>query len=81
MVTDATDSPHKVVGQLRCDSYFACAEIDKWAPRDIVGRLEAAVDGLWRMTQQGIAEAHARRIACPRRDRMPEKHEGAPGAQ
>ena len=34
----------------------------KWddpALRAHVGRLEAAVDGLWRMTQQGIAEAEA----------------------
>jgi len=32
MATDRPDSPHRVVEQLRCESYFACAEIDKWAP-------------------------------------------------
>ncbi len=39
MVTDAADSPHQVVGQLRCESYFACAEHrqvglarDRWPP-------------------------------------------------
>ena len=32
MATDKPDSPHRVVEQLRCESYFACAEIDKWAP-------------------------------------------------
>ena len=32
MATDQTDSPHRVVEQLHCESYFACAEIDKWAP-------------------------------------------------
>ena len=32
MATDRTDSPHRVVEQLHCESYFACAEIDKWAP-------------------------------------------------
>lgn len=32
MATAAPDSPHRVAEQLRCESYFACAEIDKWAP-------------------------------------------------
>jgi carboxymethylenebutenolidase len=32
MATDKPDSPHRVVQQLQCESYFACAEIDKWAP-------------------------------------------------
>ena len=32
MATDRADSPHLVVKQIRCESYFACAEIDKWAP-------------------------------------------------
>ena len=46
MVTDAADSPHRVVGQLQCDSYFACAEHDKWASPEQVATLQAAlVDG------------------------------------
>ena len=32
MATDQPDSPHRAVLQVRCESYFACAEIDKWAP-------------------------------------------------
>ena len=32
MATDKPDSPHRVVQQVQCESYFACAEIDKWAP-------------------------------------------------
>jgi carboxymethylenebutenolidase len=32
MATDSPDSPHRAVQQVRCESYFACAEIDKWAP-------------------------------------------------
>jgi carboxymethylenebutenolidase len=43
MVTDAADSPHKVVGQLTCDSYFACAEHDKWASPEQVATLQAAL--------------------------------------
>ncbi len=44
MVTDKPDSPHRMAGAIRCESYFACAEIDKWAP-------PAAVDALQRALQ------------------------------
>lgn len=43
MVTDDADSPHRVVGQVRCDSYFACAEHDKWASPEQVATLQAAL--------------------------------------
>ena len=43
MVTDRPDSPHRMAGAIRCDSYFACAEIDKWAPPADVAVLEAAL--------------------------------------
>jgi len=43
MVTEAADSPHKVVGQVQCDSYFACAEHDKWASSEQVATLESAL--------------------------------------
>ena len=43
MVTEAADSPHQVVGQVRCDSYFACAEHDKWASPEQVATLQAAL--------------------------------------
>ena len=43
MATDATDSPHHVAGQVKCESYFACAEIDKWAPPADIAQLEAAL--------------------------------------
>lgn len=36
MATAAPDSPHVEAARLQCESYFACAEIDKWArPADI----------------------------------------------
>jgi carboxymethylenebutenolidase len=44
MATDAPDSPHRVVSQLRCESYFACAEIDRWAPPADVALLQAALE-------------------------------------
>jgi len=43
MATDAPDSPHTMAALIRCESYFACAEVDKWASPADVGRLEAAL--------------------------------------
>ena len=43
MVTDAADSPHKVVPQVHCESYFACAEHDKWATPEQVATLGSAL--------------------------------------
>ncbi len=43
MATDAPDSPHRWIARLRCESYFACAEIDKWAPPADVEKLEQAL--------------------------------------
>jgi carboxymethylenebutenolidase len=43
MVTDAPDSPHKVVAGVKCESYFACAETDKWAPKSDIDILEKAL--------------------------------------
>ena len=43
MATDQPDSPHRVVAGLRCESYFACAEIDKWAPPADIQALEAGL--------------------------------------
>jgi carboxymethylenebutenolidase len=44
MVTDQADSPHLMAPQIRCESYFACAEIDKWAPPEHIEQLKAALD-------------------------------------
>ena len=43
MATDAPDSPHRIAHQVRCESYFACAEIDKWAPPKDIQALQAAL--------------------------------------
>ncbi len=43
MATEQPDSPHRVAEQLRCESYFACAEIDKWASPAQVAQLEAGL--------------------------------------
>ena len=43
MVTDQPDSPHLMPPKILCESYFACAEIDKWAPPAAVKQLEEAL--------------------------------------
>ena len=43
MATDKPDSPHRIVAQVRCESYFACAEIDKWAPPADIQALQQAL--------------------------------------
>ena len=43
MATAAPDSPHRAVAGVRCESYFACAENDKWAPPADIGKLESAL--------------------------------------
>ena len=43
MVTENADSPHRMPPTIRCESYFACAEIDKWAPPADVEALGAAL--------------------------------------
>ena len=43
MATDQPDSPHRAVAGLRCESYFACAEIDKWAPPAAIAQLQAGL--------------------------------------
>lgn len=43
MATAADDSPHRLLARVRCESYFACAEIDKWAPPADVALLQQAL--------------------------------------
>lgn len=43
MATAAADSPHRVAASLVCESYFACAEHDHWAPPADVEALAAAL--------------------------------------
>ncbi|MBX3587838.1 MAG: dienelactone hydrolase family protein [Ramlibacter sp.] len=43
MVTDKPDSPHLMAPLVKCESYFACAETDKWAPPEVVQTLQDAL--------------------------------------
>ncbi len=44
MVTDQPDSPHRMTSQIRCETYVACAEKDKWASPEQMAQLQAALD-------------------------------------
>ena len=43
MATDKADSPHLMAPQIKCESYFACAEIDKWAPPVDIAKLQTSL--------------------------------------
>jgi carboxymethylenebutenolidase len=43
MATDKADSPHCMAPAIRCESYFACAEFDKWAPPADIQALQASL--------------------------------------
>jgi hypothetical protein len=43
LVTDEPDSAHRMLDNVRCEAYFACAETDKWAPPAVVAELESAL--------------------------------------
>lgn len=43
LVTDREDSAHLMAPRICCSSYFACAEIDKWAPRSTIDKLQSAL--------------------------------------
>ena len=43
MATHQPDSPHLMAPRILCDCYFACAEIDKWAPPAEIQTLETAL--------------------------------------
>ncbi|GAC1598661.1 MAG: dienelactone hydrolase family protein [Myxococcales bacterium] len=41
LATDREDSPHLVAHRVRGELYFACAEIDEYAPKESIATLEA----------------------------------------
>lgn len=43
LVTDKGDSPHLAAERANAELYFGCAEIDRWAPLEMVEALAAAV--------------------------------------
>jgi carboxymethylenebutenolidase len=44
LVTDESDSPHLVARKTDAELYFGCAEVDRWAPLEIVEALSQAMN-------------------------------------
>jgi carboxymethylenebutenolidase len=40
LITDAPDSAHRSLGKIQGEIYFACAETDRWAPKEQIDELE-----------------------------------------
>jgi carboxymethylenebutenolidase len=45
LITDAPDSAHRVAPGIRGEIYFACAEIDRWAPKEQIDELGRILAG------------------------------------
>ena len=43
LVTDKSDSPHLAARKAKAELYFGCAEIDQWAPPEMVEALDASM--------------------------------------
>jgi carboxymethylenebutenolidase len=43
LMTDQPDSPHRTARDARAELYFACAEIDRWAPMEMIEPLREAL--------------------------------------
>ena len=43
LMTDQPDSPHVVARKAKAELYFACAEVDRWAPLEMVEPLRQAL--------------------------------------
>lgn len=46
LLTDRADSPHLTAAQIKGEMYFACAEIDHYAPTELIEQLQAHLEGL-----------------------------------
>ena len=44
LVTQSADSPHLMAGKVRAEMYFACAEIDKYAPKESIDQMQRHFD-------------------------------------
>ena len=44
LLTDRPDSPHLLAPRIKGEIYFACAEIDKYAPLPLIGKLKSELE-------------------------------------
>lgn len=67
LVTDKPDSPHLMAHKTKAELYFACAEIDRWAPMETVEALKASLQGLESRTEVELYPKVEHGFAFPQR--------------
>jgi carboxymethylenebutenolidase len=67
LVTDQPDSPHLAGPRTKAELYFACAEIDHWAPLEMVDALRAAVAELGSQAEVELYAGVEHGFAFPQR--------------
>ncbi len=63
LLTDRPDSPHLLAGRIKGEIYFACAEVDKYAPLPVIDELRSVLAKagitheieIYRRTEHGFA--------------------------
>jgi carboxymethylenebutenolidase len=67
LMTDRPDSPHLLAPRIRGEIYFACAEIDNWAPLPLVTELGQALEKAGTKFEIEIFPGTEHGFAFPRR--------------
>ena len=67
LVTDRADSPHLMAQKAKADIYFGCAEIDRWAPLEMVEELSQSLRGSEDRTEVEIYPKVEHGFAFPQR--------------
>ena len=67
LVTEAPDSPHKVAAKVGGELYFACAEIDRWAPLEMVDALKKTLAGAGANAEVEVFASAQHGFAFPQR--------------
>jgi len=67
LVTDDADSPHRVVSQAAAEIYVGCAEIDRFAPLDVVETFAKALAAATRRSEVEIYPGVEHGFAFPER--------------
>jgi carboxymethylenebutenolidase len=67
LVTDKPDSPHLALRHTDARLYFGCAETDAYAPREIIDKLRAEVEGSHANAEVEIYPGTAHGFAFPQR--------------
>ena len=70
LVTDEADSPHLMARATKADVYFGCAEIDHWAPLEMVEQLRDLAGGPGRSGRGGALSEGRARLRLPAAPRL-----------